>query len=217
MNTRNPTLREVVTGHIADALAQLRVSMPGRVESYDASACTVDVVPQLRRPVRQETGELAWVALPKVSAVPVLMPMAGGRRVKLPVAAGDIVLLIFSDFSMDDWKSGAGADDPLGVVTPLQVEGHQVADAIAIPGLFNPVSPGASDSIEVQDDGTVIVNAGTTKIGPGAGSTVEVGSATSTIKLGAGTNPVAYVGAQVQAGPFAGVITAAPLNLTTKV
>jgi hypothetical protein len=77
-------------------------------------------------------------AAPKLSGVPVVMPQRRRPRfVEARVAAGDVVLLVFADFSLDRWKSGAGKSDPLGIVEGLLAR-HAVADAIAIPCLWDP-------------------------------------------------------------------------------
>jgi hypothetical protein len=210
---------ELIQEHLTDALENLRVAMPGRVESYDDDANTVEVTPLLRAPVRTDDGRVRWQDLPKLTGIPVVMPQAGGRRIKLPMSPGDHVLLVFCDFGIDGWKIGpaAGSDEAAvqaaanrngdGPVTPATAGTHQLGDAIAIPGLFNALGSSPSDAIEIAANGDVTVNSGNIKIGDMA----------SQIALGGGTNPVAYLGAQVQAGPFAGVITACPLNLTTKV
>jgi hypothetical protein len=174
---RSPGLREVIEGHVADGLRTLRVAQPGRVQAYDPTGLTVDVLPLLRSPVEQDDGSIVWMSQPVINAVPLVMPQAGGRLVRLPVAPGDVVLLVFCDWNLDAWKGGAGATDPhgLGVVDPLVLDGHAVADAIAIPGLLNPIGAPPVTAIEIQADGSVVLAGGTHKVAR-AGDSVDPGN-----------------------------------------
>jgi hypothetical protein len=173
-SNRTPTLGEVIAAHITVALEQLRVAQPARVESYNDAAGTVEVTPLLRRPVHLDDGSVQWVQLPRLPSVPVCSPSAGGRRVKLPISTGDVVLLVFCDFGIDGWKAGEGTTDPLGVVTPATLGTHQVADAIAIPGLFNPLGAAPLPAIEIQADGNVILAGGGQGVGLGSALRTEL-------------------------------------------
>jgi hypothetical protein len=151
---RTPDLREVIAAHVSAALEGLRVAMPGRVEAYDAAKRLADVVPLLKVPVTQQDGSVSSVQLGKLSGVPVVMPQAGGRFVKLPVAAGDVVLLVFADFLLDGWKALGGVQDPRGLAV------HGLSNAIAIAGLADPSAAPPSAAIEIKSDGSVLVGAG---------------------------------------------------------
>lgn len=163
VGNRTPPLGEVIEEHVDAALERLRVAQPARVESFDAASMRADIQPLLRAPIHLDTGEIEWAQLARISNVPVLMPFAGGRRVRLPVAVGDIVLVVFCDFNLDQWKAGAGQADPLGVVEPSVYGMHGLSGAVAIPGLLSPGGAG-TDSIEVQADGTVVVNGGSSRV-----------------------------------------------------
>lgn len=199
MSTGNRTnqVLGVVQGHIANALEQLRVAQPGLVESYDDKSGRAEVVPLLKRPFFGPGGTVIWQALGKLSSVPVVMPIAGGRRVKLPVQQGDVVLLIFCDFSLDGWKAGEGATDPQGVVTPPTLGAHQVADAIAIPGLFDPLGDAPAPVIEIKSDGTVILAQGTANVareGDAVGVATSMADWISTVTAAlAGSGPAVKV------------------------
>lgn len=108
-----------------------------------------------------------------------------------------------------------------------------------IPGVSFKISPGARvqvvfvegdpskprvtewDSADVQ---SIVVTAttvniataagATVNIATGAGSEINVGGPSSTVNLGLGASLVARVGDTVQAGPFAGVITASTQTVT---
>lgn len=159
--TRTLPLRAWIDGHIGAALNRLRVSMPGRIQSYDADRGRAEVVPLLMVPVSRPDGTVESVALPNLSEVPVLMPGAGGRLIKLPVAEGDACLLVFADFSIDTWKAKGGLVDPQGFGQ------HAVADAFAIVGLRAPEKDPPVASIEILPDGKVVLDGGGQGVGLG--------------------------------------------------
>lgn len=174
----SPDLKDVIEERIQTALSNLRVAQPGRVESYDVSKATVEVTPLLRVPQPQSDGTIKWISLSRLPSIPLLFPLrAGGRRATMPVKVGDIVLLIWCDFNLDDWKSGAGVNDPAGVVTPRYFAGHALPDAIAIPGLFDPVTNAPpTDDISIAADGTITLAGGNKNV---ARATDPVSAATT--------------------------------------
>lgn len=129
MSTRTPTLAAVLSAFKAQAFADLRVSMPARVEKYEDSTQLADVQPLLKESYVDEDGERAIARLPVITNVPVVFPGGGGMRITFPVRAGDTVLLVFSDRSIDSWLAQGGE------ATPEDERRHHLSDAIAIPGL----------------------------------------------------------------------------------
>lgn len=107
----------------------MRVALPGRIETYDASTQQATVQPLVYDGVYDETGARTADRLPVVTGVPVVFPGAGGFRVTFPVTAGDTVLLVFSSSSIDLWLALGGEVDP------VDDRRHHISDAIAIPGL----------------------------------------------------------------------------------
>lgn len=182
MTTGNRVKRldEVINGHIDNALEQLRVAQPGLIEKYDDATGLAEVVPLLKRPVFGPNGAVTWLPLEKLIGVPVVHLAGGRQRIKLPVEVarsdtaniGDVVLLIFCDFGIDGWKAKEGAMQVQGVVQPATLGAHQVADAIAIAGLFNPLDPSLSVAIEVKSDGSVLLGAGASQ-GVGLGQALR--------------------------------------------
>lgn len=170
---RAPDLKDVIEERIQDALTKLRVAQPGRIDSYDSATGYVDVTPLLRAPQPQSDGSMKWVNLPRLSSIPLIFMLAGGRRIIPPIAVGDIVLLLWCDFSIDDWKAGAGSDNSIGYVTPTFYPGHALPDAIAIPGLFNPLNKTTHDDISISSSGVV-------SIGEGADASILRGEDTKT-------------------------------------
>jgi hypothetical protein len=87
------------------------------------------VQPLVKQAHEDETGERVAELLPQIVNVPVVMPGSGGVRIKFPIAAGDVVLLVFASCSLDRWLSLGGEVDP---EDPRR---GALEDAIAIPGL----------------------------------------------------------------------------------
>lgn len=119
------TLTESLSAAVESALLEVRTATPARIESYDATEQRATVLPLLRR--KSAAGE---VLVPKpIGNVPVLHPRAGGFSMTLPVAAGDVGLLLCSDRSLDLWLEQGGQVDP------QSRRHHQMTDGIFLPGL----------------------------------------------------------------------------------
>ena len=129
MSTRTPTLAAILNAVKAQTFADLRVSMPARVEKYDDATQLADVQPLLKESYTDEEGERSIARLPVITNVPVVFPGGGGMRITFPVRAGDTVMLVFSDRSIDSWLAQGGE------ATPEDERRHHLSDAIAIPGL----------------------------------------------------------------------------------
>lgn len=68
---------------------------------------------------------------PVILHVPLIYPSSSTSAVTFPVHPGDTVMLVFSQASMDVFKSGDGTVQP-----PIDYRRFSIRDAIAIPGLF---------------------------------------------------------------------------------
>lgn len=154
-----PTLGKVITDAIEFVLSNIHTSMPGRIVSYDQSTGLASVQPAISRKYKTE---IVATPLPIISNVPVAMPRAGNALIKIPLSAGDYVLLIFSERGIDRWLENGG------VVDPLDPAMFALNDAIAIPSVFpnteppKPNAPATSVEIsngtahvEVAQDGTI--------------------------------------------------------------
>jgi hypothetical protein len=188
---RRPDLSHVIALTLEAFSRGLCVACPGVVTAYDPATRLASVQPQLRKPVTLEDGSTATETPPVVPHVPVVMPSAGGFSATFPIAPGDSVLLVFSDRSIDTWL------DKGDVVDPGAAHMHDLADAIAFPGLLpipRVTTAHPTDRARFGKDG-----------GPG----VEV-TGTDVILDGGGAS-VGRVGDQVQVTiPINTVIVAAP-------
>lgn len=170
MPTRTPTLANVLRGAIEAQLARVHVSLPGRVERYDATKQLVDVKPLLQETVTDADGNETPESLPVICNVPVVFPGAGGFRLTFPVAIGDTVLLVFTDRSLDEWLARGGE------LEPAHLRRHHLSDAVALPGLHPfsaPWTGAAADGLTLGKDGgaqvkvtdvDVVLNGGTRRV-----------------------------------------------------
>ena len=146
-----PQLSELLRQALDAILSEIHTCLPGMIESYDKATGLAQVKPLLMKKV---AGEAAPREMGIISGVPVLQPRAGSAFVRLPVAAGSLCLLVFSERSLDAWLSRGGVVDP-----ELNAKFH-LNDAIAIPGLYPateaPPANGADSSIEIANGATWI-------------------------------------------------------------
>jgi len=131
-----PTLEEVIRLGVQNALFDLNTAMPGIVQSYDNLTNTANVQPVFRRTYTDDgEGNTETVDAPIINKVPVAFPRANQAAITFPIRQGDTVLLIFSQRTLDRWKTVGGK------VTPGDPRTHALSDAIAIPGVYPATNP----------------------------------------------------------------------------
>ena len=116
------TLTDALRASMRSGELGLHVSMPARVESYDADQQKASVQPL----IRDEQGNDRQI----ISGVPVVWPRGGGAAMTMDLQQGDGVLLVFADRSIDSWVFSTG-----GTVDARDRRAHGYSDAIAVPGL----------------------------------------------------------------------------------
>lgn len=131
MSNPTPQLATIIDLAFARRASGMRVSLPGRIESYDAATQRATVQPLVMESHTDDLGERVAELLPVVTDVPIMFPGSGAYRITWPVAAGDTVLLVFSSSSLDRWLARGGEVDP------EDDRHHNISDAVAIPGLFD--------------------------------------------------------------------------------
>jgi hypothetical protein len=136
-------IREVVD----DRLRGVNTCMPGTISRYDASTREAEVTPQIDD--MYADGER--LQLPILTGVPVVQMATASAGLVLPIAAGDRVLVLFAQRSLDRWLS-TGSRDVSG-----DVRMHAMSDAIAIAGLMPfSVSHSDGDGVRLHNDSGVV-------------------------------------------------------------
>ncbi len=127
--SQTPTLPELLRTILDAQLNDIHISMPARVETYDASKLSVNVQPLIKRAFTDEAGDRQTEAFPVIPNVPLIFPGAGAYRITFPVKKGDLVTLLIAEASLDKWL------ETESVVDPLDDRRNMMIDAQAIPGL----------------------------------------------------------------------------------
>lgn len=149
---RTPFFEELLERAAAASTYGLRVMLPARVESYDATKHRCSATPLIMDGDVNEGGDFVAVALPQLHDIPVAFPGGGGVRMKWPIVKGDEVLLVFSSSSIARFKSLGSRRGP---VDPGDDRRHDLNDAYAIP-TFKVTDPSdASAMIEFTSGGLI--------------------------------------------------------------
>lgn len=122
-------LAELIEGAIASQLLDLHTAIPGKVKSYDAAKQTAEVIIQVRAATPAEDGSTVAEEPPVIPNVPVQWPRGGGFALHFPLAAGDHVLLVFSEAAIGHWRASGQVADP------GDLRRHSLAYPVAIPGI----------------------------------------------------------------------------------
>lgn len=107
--------------------SDIRVAMPGIIDSYDAATQTATIQPAVQERIVLD-GKVQFVKLPLLVDVPVQFPRSGGFAITFPVSKGDECLVVFGDMCMDAWFSNSG------VQTQIEKRRHDLSDGFAILG-----------------------------------------------------------------------------------
>jgi len=115
-------LLETINSVVNQALANTHTMTIGKVIKLNAK--TIDVQPVINRVVNGES-----IPLPIFAKVPPIFLGGGGSSIKMPVAVGDYVLLMFTERCFDRWWSGSDFQ------SPLEMRKHDYSDGFALAGL----------------------------------------------------------------------------------
>ncbi len=139
------TLEGLIDAAFIEFAGELRVCMPGRIEKYDPDTHLASVQPLIKRRFYRRKNA---VLLPIINRVPVIHPRTAKALIRLPVASGDIVTMVFSDRSLEAWLQGDGAESEA-----LDTRQHHLSDAYAILGGYpekNKLTATNPDALEIQ-------------------------------------------------------------------
>lgn len=135
--------------------AQLRVAIPGIVESFDAEKQTVSVQPAITENIQAGEEAAKATPLPVLTDIPICFPRAGGYSLTLPIKKGDECLLVFADMCIDGWWQSGGVQDQ------METRRHDLSDAFAIIGTTSQprkVTGYSTENMQVRtDDGKVVI------------------------------------------------------------
>ncbi|EPP7097557.1 Gp138 family membrane-puncturing spike protein [Klebsiella michiganensis] len=126
--TRSGALAQVLASERKTLNEQLRVAMPGIIQSFDPDAVTAVVQPAIRYIERDNDGNKLTNDYPLLVDVPVVFPRGGGCTLTFPVKAGDECLVIFADRCIDFWWQSGGIQEP------VDERMHDLSDAFCIVG-----------------------------------------------------------------------------------
>jgi len=105
MTEAAPELAELLRRAIESRIADVNVSMPGTIVSYDAARRRASVKPGASRVLFDEDQERVIEELPILVNVPVCWPGGAALDIHGVLAAGDTGDLIFSSVSQGEWLS----------------------------------------------------------------------------------------------------------------
>ncbi|MGC4125008.1 Gp138 family membrane-puncturing spike protein [Enterobacter sp.] len=126
--TRSGDLAETFKSEREITKSQIRVALPGIIQSFDPDAVTAVVQPAVRYVEIDNDGNRSTKPYPLLVDVPVVFPTAGGVTFTLPVNPGDECELKFQDRCIDFfWQNG-------GVQEPVDDRIHDLSDAICSVG-----------------------------------------------------------------------------------
>jgi len=125
-----PTDAEILTEAIESKLLDVHTALPGVIQKYDATTQTADIQIQLKRVLLNDNEELVSEDLPVLPNVPIAFPRSSNFFISFPLAAGDFVFVIFSELSLDVWRSKGS------LCSPGDARRHSLTGGVAIPCLY---------------------------------------------------------------------------------
>jgi len=126
-----PEAVDVTRAWIEHHLSAVHTAMPCRVQSYDETAQTADLVPLVRHPVPQPSGRFVMEDLPVLPCVPVVFPRTGDHFIAFAIQPGDHVLAVFCEGAIGHWWAGDG-----DVTDPGDLGRHHLSHAVCFPGVY---------------------------------------------------------------------------------
>jgi hypothetical protein len=167
---RPRTLPELLRKSSRATVNELHTCLPGKVAAWDATKNLADVELQVSLSTWDDDQNRTYEDPPVLPAVPVVWPRAGGFVITLPLAVGDMVLVIFSETSTAEWRATGQKSKP------ADARRLSIGHPVCIPGFFPDVTQMAA--------GDAGARANTMILGKD-GSDLQVRIDNTNIKLGA--------------------------------
>lgn len=146
---KTPRISDLVELILQNRLNEFHTCIPGRIVEYDATKQEATVQPLIKRRYYDAGPNADGIQeQPPIVAVPVVFPSAGTGILSFPVKVGDIVLILFSERSLDNWLFSDGAS----LIDPQDHRQFNYSDAIAIPGIypFQKALGGSTTDVELR-------------------------------------------------------------------
>jgi hypothetical protein len=119
---RTPSAAEVLIEAIESRLIDVHTALPGKVISFDEETRTAEIKLEIKRMVEKEDGTFLGEELPILPDVRIVYPSSGDLSnlgsadpkslFYFPLRADDSVLVIFTEASIDQWRSKNGETEP---------------------------------------------------------------------------------------------------------
>ncbi|MEN3753726.1 Gp138 family membrane-puncturing spike protein [Mangrovibacter sp. SLW1] len=109
-------------------MANLRVSMPGIIQSFDPDTVTATVQLAVYGKEYATDGSLVSAPVPLLVDVPVEFPRGGGCTLTFPVKQGDECWVLFGDRCIDFWWQNGGIQEA------VDSRMHDISDATVFVG-----------------------------------------------------------------------------------
>lgn len=120
------TLQDALSAAMERRVSEMHTAMPGKIEKYDHETQKASVQPLIKKMYLDDKTE----SLPMIVNVPVMFPRSADFSFTYPLNEGDLVLLIFSERSLELYLKDGGEQEP------GDRRKFDLSDAIAIPGLY---------------------------------------------------------------------------------
>jgi hypothetical protein len=168
LSTYKPHFSDVVRSIVDSMMLDMYFCLPAKIVKYNKATQYADVQIQLYERFNDGTLKLP----PVIPMVPVKHPRARGGEcfIHMPLVPGDDVTLVFSQRSLDVWKSQGGASDPGDPRKNHITDAYALIGGSAIPDAFTPATDDALEivngeaTIQVFPGGTFKISNGTNEL-----------------------------------------------------
>lgn len=128
---------------IESSLSEINTQIPGTIVSYDAATNRAVVKPDLPRRLADDDS----LPAPTIVEVPILWTASSGGKstLTMPIKAGDGVMLVFQQRSLEGWLAG-------NKEMPSDPRQFDLSDCVAIPGCQSSGIVGDTDDIVLKYD-----------------------------------------------------------------
>jgi hypothetical protein len=144
LSTFKPHFSDVIRATVDAMLLDMYFTLPAKIVKYNKDTQYADVEIQLYEKFIDGVLDLP----PVIPMVPVKHPRAndGKAFIHMPLKPGDDVILVFSQRSLDNWKTQGGPSDPSDPRKHHITDAYALIGGSAIPDAF---SPQTDDAIEI--------------------------------------------------------------------